>query len=273
MITLTKSELRALGNFYHVTDKELLILFSSILKKTYSETFFEKSFKISENDFKILKSHLSRRQKMEPISKIIQQKEFYGITYKTNAYTLDPRPETELIIDLFRRHYKDINLNLKILDLGCGTGCIGLTILTLYRNIFCEFVDISPEALNIAVENANNLRLSKRCLFTISDWFSQIDGKYDVILSNPPYISTDYKLEKEVLFDPSIALFAENNGIESIQKIISEAKNFLTSNGMLFMEIGFDQMERVKNIKTKLKIIEIAKDFGGIYRGAVFENA
>ena len=271
MINISKQDFLNLINEYKVNHHESLLLLSQILQLSYSELFFKKYFEISEDELKLLKSYLSRRQNKEPIAKIIEQKEFYGITYKTTRNTLDPRPETELIIDLFLTYYKDKNLKLNILDLGCGTGCIGLSILNLYKNITCDFVDISENALKIAKENAKNLNLLNRSNFYTSNWFSNIKSQYDIIVSNPPYISRNYKLDQETFYDPEIALFSENEGMADITYIISNASNFLFSNGMLFIEIGFDQGKKIKNIKTKLKFIKIEKDLANIERIAIFK--
>jgi len=271
MINLSKQDFLNLINKYEVNSREGFIILSAVLNSSYSELFFKDQFKLSNDEFVLLNNYLARRQMKEPIAKIIEKKEFYGINYKTTKDTLDPRPETELIIDLFSYYFKNKNSTLNILDLGCGTGCIGLTILNLYQNTICDFVDISGKALKIAKENAENLNLLKRSNFYKSDWFSNIYSKYDVIVSNPPYISQNYKLDSETLYDPEIALFAEDNGMSAISYIISNAYNFLKPNGLLFIEIGFDQSEKIKEIKTNLKLVKFGKDLSNINRVVVFK--
>lgn len=271
MINLSKQDFLNLISKYDVIFHEGLIILSAVLNSTYSKLFFKDHFELSKDQVILLNNYLSRRKMKEPIAKIIEKKEFYGIDYKTTKDTLDPRPETELIIDLFLYYYENKNLNLHILDLGCGTGCIGLTILNLYKNAICDFVDISEKALEIAKENAENLDLTKRSSFHISNWFSNIHSKYDVIVSNPPYISKNYKLDSETLYDPEIALFAGNEGITNISSIVSNSYNFLKSDGMLFIEIGFDQSEKIKNIKTSLNFIKVEKDLSNIDRIAIFK--
>ncbi len=271
MINLSKRDFLNLANEYDITFHESLILLSSILNRSYSELFFKNNFEISKDSLNLLKSYLLRRQLREPIAKIIEKKEFYGINFKTTKDTLDPRPETELIIDLFLYHYQNKDLPLHILDLGCGTGCIGLTILNLYKNITCDFVDISEKALKITKENAENLKLSNRSNLIKSNWFSNITSKYDVIISNPPYISKNYPLDSQTSYDPEIALFSENEGMSDITQITSNACEHLKPSGILFIEMGFDQSEKIKNIKTKLKLIKIEKDLLGINRIAVFK--
>lgn len=272
MITLSKSDLASLSKKYVVNSHEIFILLSDILKLPYSTIFFLNNFELTNEEFILLQSYLKRRESKEPISKIIEKKEFYGVNYITTKDTLDPRPETELIVDLFLNYYQDTKLNLKILDLGCGTGCIGLTILGFYKYAVCDFVDISPKALDIAKRNAKALDLTDRANFNISDWFSNISNKYDVIVSNPPYISRSYNLDAEVWYDPEIALFAEDEGMSAINLIVSKAEEFLNVNGMLFIEIGFDQSEKIRSVKTDLQLVKIEKDLSNIDRIAVFKK-
>lgn len=273
MITISKSDISNLTDLNNVSKKEALLLLADILKSTYSKIFFEKSIQLSSDNFEIFKSYLKRRENGEPISKIIQKKEFYGFLYKTTKDTLDPRPETELIIDLFRSYYKDETAKLNVLDLGSGTGCVGISILKYYKNAKCCFVDISQNALHIAKENARTLDVFQRCEFKISNWFQNVNEIYDVIVSNPPYISENYDLDREVLYDPHLALFAENEGMAAYQSIIPNASKFLKSNGFLILEIGFDQSQKIQKIKTDLNFIKIEKDLSGIERTCVFQKS
>lgn len=270
MISISKNELKTLSNEYNVRPRECLLLLEDIISISYSKLFFQEKFELTQENFDKWKGYLRRRELKEPIAKILEKKEFYGITYKTNAHTLDPRPETELIIDLFQRYYPDKDAKLHILDLGCGTGCIGLTILSLYQNITCDFVDIAEQTLDVARENAQRLNLLQRSKFIQSNWFANIDCKYDVVLSNPPYISKNYKLEEDVLYDPHIALFAESEGFADIEFIVANSKDYLQPNGMLFVEIGFDQGDKIKSINTTLQLVDVYKDLSNIDRIAVF---
>ncbi|MDR2667252.1 MAG: peptide chain release factor N(5)-glutamine methyltransferase [Holosporales bacterium] len=272
MVILTKGDINSLSLRYGVSTRDALLLLSAVLKETYDALFFKQYINLSEADLEVWKSYLKRRGGEEPIAKIVQKKEFYGIEYKTNRHTMDPRPETELIIDLFKKYYKNFESDLSILDLGSGTGCLGLTVLSIYKNANCEFVDISEEALNITHENAINLNLLDRCAFTISDWFSNVKGCYDVIISNPPYVSMKFKLDRATLFDPKNSIYAKNDGMESYEKILPNAPAFLNKNGKLIIEIGFDQKEKIARLQTQLSLVEIVKDMSGIYRTCVFEN-
>ena len=273
MIILSKDDLKKLSQRNDVSIHEILLLLTDVLKTDYPKLFFEKSFEIPDEKFDIFKSFVKRRAGGEPIAKIIQKKEFYGLQFKTTRDSLDPRPETELIVDIFRKYHEDSTKKLKILDLGSGTGCLGITLLKLYQNAECLFVDLSQKALAIAKENAKNLGVFDRSKFLISNWFEKVVGPFDVIVSNPPYVSKDYKLDQETLFDPEMALFAGIDGMDAYRMILPDASKYLNPNGILIIEIGFDQADEIKTIPTDLKLIEIEKDLSGIERACVFDIA
>lgn len=273
MITLTRDELKNLAINYGISYHETLLLLSQIVKIEYSKLFFEKSYKISETEYKNLQLFLSRRNKGEPIAKIIEQKEFYGLTFKTTRNTLDPRPETELLVDLFKKRYLNTAQDLRILDLGAGTGCIGITLLKLYRNARCCFVDICARALEVTQENANTHQVHTRSRFILSDWFENIDEKFDAIISNPPYVATNYELEQDTMYDPAPALFAGNDGMDAYKVILPNASKYLNTEGLLLVEIGYDQAEKIKQIHSDLKLLRIEKDLAGISRACLFDRS
>ena len=269
---ITRSNLKQICNNYNVTIREGLLLLQDILNINYTELFFKDIINLSDLQYSVFIEYIKRRSNSEPISKIIGYKYFYNNKFYTNRFTLDPRPETELIIELFTKYYINKNEHLKILDLGCGTGCIGLSILLLYNNAELHLVDISQDALNIAKLNAKSLNVIDRCKLIKSDWFEEIDDTYEVIVSNPPYISTTYNLDKEVLYDPPEALFAGNEGMDAYNIIIPNAPLYLKINGKLFIEIGYNQVNKIKLVNSKLKIVEIAKDLSNIDRIVVLEK-
>ena len=272
MIILNKDKLKRIAQRYSVIYHEILLLLSKILDIEYSKLFFAKSYDVSDEDYEKLKLFLARRGKGEPIAKIIEKKEFYGLFFKTTKDTLDPRPETELIIDVFKRYYADTSLNLRILDLGSGTGCIGITLLKLYPKGYCQFVDISPKALKIAQENANIHNVILRSEFVLSNWFENVNGRFDIIVSNPPYVAVNYKLDRETLYDPAIALFAGNDGMDAYHIILSNASKYLKADGILILEIGYNQAEYIKHIISDLKLLSIKKDLSHHNRVCIFVN-
>ncbi|MDR3031019.1 MAG: peptide chain release factor N(5)-glutamine methyltransferase [Holosporales bacterium] len=270
---LTQKEISDISINFKISKHDFLLLLSNVLNISSSEAFLTKAFSLSEKEYATILNYTRRRGKREPIAKIINKKEFYGIDFKTSKETLDPRPETELVIDLFKKYFPDKNKSMRILDLGAGTGCLGLTILKLYPNITADFADISEKALNIAKYNAINLRLIDRCRMIKSDWFSNIKNRYDAILSNPPYVSVRYKLDKETLYDPEIALFAGVDGIDAYKKILPKIVSFLNPDSLIFIEIGYDQKEKILEINKNLFPVEIKKDLAGVGRVIVFSNS
>ena len=253
--------------FNKINRKEAVILLADVLNKTYSEVFFGKNIKITEEQFLKFQSYVKRRLLHEPIAKIIEYKEFYGIRFKTTKDTLDPRPETELLIDLTKKYF-DQNEKFSVLDLGCGTGCIGLTIAKIFSNVSVDLCDISKKALEITKYNMKSLNLENRCNIIHSNWFDNIHTKYDLIVSNPPYIANDYKLDADTLYDPDIALYGGINGLDAYYNILSNASKYLKK--LLMIEIGFDQAESITHIKTDLHLISIFNDLSNHPRVALY---
>ena len=267
---INKNDIKSIIKKYQVNQREALILLSVIKNITYTDVFFLKEIELTEEELSSYNEYLKRRSKKEPIAKIIGFKVFYGISFKTTKDTLDPRPDTETLIDAVLNTYKNKESELKILDLGCGTGCLGLTLLTLYEKSICDFVDISQSAIDVAKCNATKLNILSRSSFVQSNWFEKVDSKYDLIVSNPPYISKNFKLDKDTLYDPSIALFADNDGISEYETILKNVHKFLKPNSYIFLEIGFDQYEKIKKINTDLEFVRFYKDLNNINRCAVF---
>lgn len=267
-----KNTLKQICKDYNIDIKELMLLLQHILNTSYYKLFFSEIIELSNIQYSTLIQYAKRRMNNEPISKIIGYKYFYNDKFFTNRNTLDPRPETELIVDLFINYFPNKNENLQILDLGCGTGCIGLSILKLYNNAILHLSDISYSALVVAEQNATSLNLLNRCKLIQSNWFEKINDTYDVIVSNPPYICSAYNLDKEVLYDPPEALFAGADGMNAYNVILPNASKYLKSNGKLFVEIGYDQSEKIKLINSDLELLKMEKDFNNIDRVIVFNK-
>jgi release factor glutamine methyltransferase len=256
-----------MSSAYSADRKDATILLSHELGIPYHRLFLDIDIiDVSDGSLKRLHNQMERLASGEPLSKIIQKKEFYGIEFCTNGYTLDPRPETELIVDLVKAHYRDFSKHLAILDLGSGTGCIGLSLLTMYKNSVCSFVDIEGQALDVAITNATQLGLRARCRFILSDWFANVAETFDIIVCNPPYVSTTFALDRSAQFDPQTALFAGVEGMDAYLAILPQIGEFLNHNGKAFIEIGFDQSEKFMNIDHGLETIGIERDLNGIQR-------
>ena len=189
---------------------------------------------------------IARRCEGCPVSRIIGKRLFWGREFIITKDVLDPRGDTETLIALSLQ-----NPARHILDLGTGTGAIGITLAAEWPDATLIASDLSDMALNVAEQNAKRLGVSERCQFMLSDWFSAIQGVFDLIVSNPPYISrTDWEgLAKEVKdYDPLIALSPGEDALDSYREISSNAMRHLTPDGRLLLEIGHTQGIAVSNL-------------------------
>ena len=212
-----------------------------------------------------LKEGLKKLEKGYPVQYIVGNVNFYGNFIKVNKDVLIPRFETELLVQKTIKYIENFfDKEIKILDIGTGSGAIAISLKKEVKSKI-DAVDISKKALKTAKENAkiNNVDID----FYQSDVFSKVNEKYDVIISNPPYISEDEEIENIVKNnEPSIALFAKNNGLEFYQKILKDAKKHINKKALIAFEIGRHQAKEIKAIakqyfpKSKIKI---EKDFPG----------
>lgn len=227
--------------------------------------------KLDADKLNIVKEKAELRAKTrKPIQHIIGFADFMGEKFIVNPSVLIPRDETEILV---RKAIEIINKNSfkTALDVGTGSGCIACMIA---KHTDCQIIglDISTDALNTALDNASRLNLFNKAIFRKSDIFSNVKPgeSFDIIVSNPPYIPPSQKenIQKEVSFDPEIALYTKDDkGIEFYEKIINDAPKILNENGYLLFELGIGQAELVKNLmNNKFSEIEIIKDLAGIER-------
>lgn len=255
-------------NFKMIKSRELRLLQAHILQKDLEWIFLNQNNLIfTPLQKQKLEQYISRRERGEPLAKILGYKEFYGRNFYTNQYTLDPRPDSETMIDavkFFHEPYHPLN----ILDLGIGTGCLLLTLLCEFIHATAFGVDKSFEALLIALKNQQNLNLNDRSYLINCFWTRAIRGKFNVIISNPPYISPGEQLDPETLHDPKDALFAGENGLADYKAILYDIKNFMTKDSRLFLEIGQGQLKTVDLLATTagLHLEKVFPDLAGIDR-------
>ena len=207
---------------------------------------------------------IKKRSIGTPVSYLTGKKNFWNNEFKINKNVLIPRPDTELIIQEALKLTKNKN-KLRVLDIGTGSGCLILTILKEKKNFSGIGIDISKKCLNLAKINRDNFALGNRVKFLKSDIDNFNYGKYDLIISNPPYIKKiDLKyLERDVInFEPLIALNGGIDGLSEIRKVIYRSFKLLKSNGKLILEIGFNQKNDVKKLLKKkgFYINEVVKD-------------
>ena len=228
-----------------------------------------------ENEEKIIELAKKRVETKAPIQHLIGYSYFMGEKYIVNSNVLIPRDETEILVNNAYDLIKNIENKIDILDIGVGSGCISCALAKKLQDKEIEIlgIDISTDALEIAIENVAKLDLVRKVILRKSDVYSKIRPceKFDLIISNPPYIpiAEREKLQNEVKnFDPELALFAPDvDGIEFYKRIINEAPNCLKPNGFLAFELGINQAQLVKNMLEKdFKNIEIIKDLAGIER-------
>lgn len=193
---------------------------------------------------------ISLLEKSYPVQYIIGYVDFYGLKINVNEFTLIPRYETEYLIELTLKEIKKLNLaNPKILDLCTGSGAIGLTLKSLLPSSEVTLSDISKDALMVANKNKNELNLDVNIIE--SDLFKNIQGKFDVIISNPPYVMTNETLPKDVLYEPHLALYSGPKGIDHIEEIFKNIKSHLNNKYLIALEINEKSEPDITNlIKT-----------------------
>ncbi len=223
---------------------------------------------LTEEHLNIVKTKVEARlADRTPVQYIIGESYFMGEFFKVTHDVLIPRQETELLVTKAIEIIKENNLK-QILDIGTGSGCIACTI-AKRTNATVLGVDISSDALRIALDNVTRLGINNRAVFRKSDLFSKIraEEKFDMIISNPPYIPVGTVLEPELKHEPSIALFAEEDGLELYRKIVFQAPDYLNKEGWLIFEIGIGESEAVKSFMNEyFKNVAVIKDLAGIDR-------
>lgn len=247
------------------------LLFTYLLGCDRASLYLNKDTRLTSNQATFISSTLERRIKGEPLQYILGKTEFMGLEFKVNEKVLIPRPETEILVEAAIKYAK----NKKILDLGTGSGCIAVAIAKRSLDADVTAVDISQGALDIAKDNAKFNGVNVR--FIRTKLFKGLFSKYDLIISNPPYIPRDQirLLQPELEYEPFIALDGGNDGLGFYRKIIKEAPDYLRDNGILIMEMGFNQRKYIEDIFSEVKhfnIIEVIKDYNNIDRVIVVKK-
>lgn len=270
--------------------KEIFLKYKNILKKENFETYsldvevllmevtgFSKTqlyinteYVLSNEEFEKFEKFFERRLKKEPIAYIIGKCEFMGLDFCLNNDTLIPRADTEILVEKAIEIISKNNFKTGI-DIGTGSGAISISILKYCKDIKMTAVDINENAIFKAKENAEKNQVLDRILFLKSDLFENVYEKFDIIVSNPPYIKTNdiEKLEDNVKnYEPKRALDGGESGLIFYEKITENATEYLQNKGYLIYEIGCDQAEDVKKImiKNKFEDIKILKDLAGLDR-------
>ena len=243
-------------------DSELLL--SKILNKNREEILINLDQEICQKNFFEYKKLIIRRSQNEPVAYILEKKEFWSKFFFVNRHTLIPRPETELMVEKLVKIFQDKKIS--ILDIGTGSGCILISLISELKNSKGVGIDISNKALMIAKKNSEKYGLQSKIKFLNNSLDSKFYQKFDLITSNPPYIrSNEIKNLKEDIrrYEPLIALDGGNDGLDLIKKVIYKTKYILKIKGMLALEIGNEQFKKVSEIliKKNFKIEHIIKDY------------
>ena len=245
-----------------ILDSEILL--SKTLKKTRESILINLDQKINKKKISVFKKYLQRRSNNEPIAYILEEKEFWSKKFYVNKGTLIPRPETELLVDKILKIFNEKKIS--ILDIGTGSGCIIVSLLSSLKKCSGIGIDISKNAIFIAQKNALKYKLSKRVKFLNKSLENVFSKKFDLIVSNPPYIDRkDIKnLSDDIKkYEPILALDGGNDGLDLIKKVIYKSKHILKKNGMLAIEIGKGQIKKVSKIliNNNFRVKHVIKDY------------
>ena len=223
-----------LANFLEVNPLELLTILDKV---------------VEEDKVNLYKNSLKALSENRPIQYVIGHVNFYGFKFKVNENVLIPRFETEELVESIKNYLEKKNItNPKILDLGCGSGVIGLTLKHFFKDSEVTLVDVSKEALKVAEDNAKSLKLDVN--FIKSDWFSNVKVEdYDVIVSNPPYIMIDEEIEEIVKNnEPSLALYGGIDGLDCYRSILKDINKYLKDDYLIAFEIGYLEGGKLKEL-------------------------
>ena len=243
--------------------RDARILTAYALKIRISELSLKIHEQVSEQIIYELEKLILRRIDREPVSKILGRREFWGRSFSISENVLDPRADTETLIDFVVK--KPVK---SVLELGTGSGAIAITLACEWKEVQVTAIDISEDALSLAKINSEKFNVQNKVHFLKSDWFETVKGSFDLIISNPPYIGLieQDKISAEVLkYDPKISLFAGRDGLDAYKKIIPNLAKFLNPDGLVVLETGAYQSNQVKNMMNAVGFIDakIVKDLSG----------
>ena len=242
------------------------ILMSKVLKENRSKVLLNSERLLSNQDYNYFRELISNRLLNKPIAYLTGKKSFWKYEFEINDKVLIPRPDTEVIVEQALKIYKN-KTNINFLEIGVGSGCVILSILKEKKSFLGKGIDLSKDCIKICKKHATNLKVQDRLKLFKSDIDNFSSGKYDLIISNPPYIKKlDFKkLDKDVFnYEPRLALDGGLDGLSKIRKIIRRSSELIKLNGKLIIEIAHDQKKTVKNILkyNGFLINKVVKDLG-----------
>jgi release factor glutamine methyltransferase len=252
-------------------------LLSHVLEKDRTFLISHADDELREVELRAFEEMIARRGRGEPAQYITGVQDFYGRSFRVTPDVLIPRPETELLVEAA---LQVMDADSKLCDVGTGSGCIAVTLLCERADARAVAVDVSEAALKVALQNALDLSVETRIVLRVSDCFAGLDpntDQFDLILSNPPYVSADVLpgLQREVRdHEPLVALSPGADGLSVIRRLLNDAPRFLRAGGYLMMEIGFDQGERVQQLVDERiwTLQNVLPDLQGIPRIVVLQK-
>ena len=248
------------------------LLLEAVCRTNRNDLLVHADRMVDATEEEIYRNWISRRAKHIPLQQITGVQEFMGLEFAVNEKVLIPRQDTEILVEEVLR---DLHDGSRILDMCTGSGCILISLLHYSNDCQGIGVDISPEALQVARENAAKLLSDKqddtKISFLESNLFEKVEGSFDILVSNPPYIRSDViptLMEEVRLHEPLLALDGAKDGLLFYRKITEQGKKHLKNGGRLFFEIGYDQGNAVKELMETAGFldVEIVKDFSGLNR-------
>jgi release factor glutamine methyltransferase len=252
------------------------VLLSACLKKDRTRLHIDHEQSLTENDFQEFRRCIERRRCGEPVAYIIGRKEFWSLEFEVNSHVLIPRPETEILVEEVLKVCSGLNkTNLRILEIGTGSGAISVSLAHELKNAQIVATDISQDAINIASRNAQINDVVNQIFFLWGNLFEPVSGKFDIIVSNPPYISKEEydRLSSDIRdFEPELALLSGADGTAFHREIIKAGGLYLEPGGWIFMEIGTGQkvlVEYMLNESNLYDNIAFRADYAGIERVSI----
>ena len=253
-------ELRALLNKTSVLKKEIILT----------------NFNINQINLNLFQSSFERRIKMEPLAKIFKEKEFWKYNFVVNENVLDPRPESELLIETVEKYFQNKKQKLKIIDIGTGSGCLAVSLAMEYKNSMITATDISKSALDVAKNNSKKFNVREQIKFKCCNWLETKEN-FDVVVTNPPYLTNNEynNSSKEIkLYEPKIALKGGEDGLSCFREIACKIEKITHFKSLCFVEIGYNQKDKCIKIFEEFDMYctDIIVDYQNYERILIFKR-
>jgi release factor glutamine methyltransferase len=249
------------------------VILSHILNIEKHRLITDREISIADNEERLIRRSVKKRIKGMPVAYIIGKKEFYSLEFSVNRHVMIPRPETELLVDLTIFYAKQ---NDSVLDLGTGSGAIAISVKYSRYDLTVYASDYSEKALKVAKKNTSRILKRNAVKFYHGNLFSPFKGmRFNIIVSNPPYVAPELKssLQEEILFEPEIALFANDGGRDIIKGIVFQSRDYLDEKGMLILEIGEDMVDFLDSIAVENDYsMSVLSDYAGLPRVAILRG-